>query len=114
MSPYKDPEVRREKRRIYDRRYYKKNKEKIIKSHKEHRQRIRSWFIDQKKQLKCEVCGISKWYLLVFHHIDPSVKNNDISTMVRDGNSKENIMNEIKKCKVLCCNCHTELHHLKK
>jgi hypothetical protein len=58
---------------------------------------------------KCETCGYNKCIAaLDFHHIDP---------LQKDGTLKEltvkkwcYIEREIKKCKLLCSNCHRELH----
>ena len=37
-------------------------------------------------------------------------KENGISKMVADGYSIEKILKELKKCEVLCANCHRKVH----
>jgi hypothetical protein len=69
------------------------------------------FFKEYKKQLFCEKCGDKRWYVLEFHHLDPTKKDFSIaSSAKRFGNIK--FMEEIKKCEVLCANCHRELHFL--
>ena len=67
----------------------------------------RKWFFELKKNLKCEKCGFSHPAALDFHHIDPSQKDFGISL---NRNNKEKVLEEIKKCKVLCSNCHRIEH----
>lgn len=65
---------------------------------------------DYKKTLSCSKCGDSRFYLLEFHHIDPSKKDYSISD---NPNAKlETILTEIEKCIPLCANCHREFHYL--
>jgi hypothetical protein len=92
---------------------YNKNKEKWNKTHSKTTQ----WKKDQIKKYKeecggCSKCGEKKYYLLDFHHIDPTTKSFQIS----QGESKgwEKIKQEIEKCIVLCANCHREFHFLEK
>jgi len=57
---------------------------------------------------KCKICGYNKCVDgLHFHHEDPSVKEFNISYTTNWDKIKE----EIKKCKLLCANCHAEVHH---
>ena len=46
---------------------------------------------------KCEICGYNKNFTLTSRNISRK--------------SKEEIMQEVSKCKLLCSNCHQELHH---
>lgn len=58
---------------------------------------------------KCERCTYSKSYrALVFHHIDPSQKDFQLSGM--HTRSWEVITKELDKCMLLCSNCHMEVH----
>lgn len=57
---------------------------------------------------KCVICGYDKCQqALEFHHIDKSTKKYNISS----GNchSWEEDIEELKKCALLCSNCHKEL-----
>ena len=57
----------------------------------------------------CQLCGYHKTVsALEFHHIDPEQKDFAIghNTNVSWGKAR----NEIKKCALLCANCHREVH----
>ena len=72
---------------------------------------------EYKETCSCVNCGYSKntrgkWFttwVLQFHHHD-SDKEANVSDMISNGYSLKNIFKEIKKCIVLCSNCHMELH----
>lgn len=56
----------------------------------------------------CEACGYKKSLrALVFHHRDPKLKEFSFSSA---GVSFERAVEELKKCDLLCCNCHAEEH----
>lgn len=59
---------------------------------------------------KCLICGYNRCSAaLDFHHRDP--KQKDFSLSVRGlTRSWENIQKEIKKCVLICANCHREVH----
>jgi formate-dependent nitrite reductase cytochrome c552 subunit len=58
---------------------------------------------------KCSVCGYSKCLAgLTFHHLGDKKKEKDVS-QIYDA-SMERYLNEVDKCKLLCWNCHMELH----
>jgi DNA replicative helicase MCM subunit Mcm2 (Cdc46/Mcm family) len=58
----------------------------------------------------CEICGYNKSLrALEFHHINPKDKDFNLSGMVR---LTEEIKKELKKCMLVCSNCHAELHDL--
>lgn len=61
----------------------------------------------------CKKCGNSKYYLLDFHHIDPSIKDGDVNTIART-RSRKALWDEIAKCIVLCKNCHADFHYQEK
>ena len=93
-----------EKMKISVKRYHNRRKEKFNK-----------WFIDYKKKLKCEKCGISGEehpYILDFHHIN----GNKRFSIGKAGISypKEEILKEIEKCIVVCANCHRIIQWNKK
>lgn len=59
---------------------------------------------------KCVRCGYNKCLgALEFHHLDPSEKDPDFKTM--RSWSKERKLVEVKKCELLCANCHREEHY---
>lgn len=72
--------------------------------------RKKSLFHQRYARLKgCQFCGYRKSSAaLQYHHIDPSQKLFTVSQS--GGRSMKNIKAEIRKCLVLCANCHFELH----
>jgi predicted HNH restriction endonuclease len=59
---------------------------------------------------KCQICGYNKSQrALSFHHIDPSKKEFALSTKGLTRSWKR-IEAEIKKCVLICANCHMEVH----
>ncbi|MEK6226201.1 MAG: hypothetical protein AABM40_07875 [Chloroflexota bacterium] len=59
----------------------------------------------------CVDCGEDNIVLLDFDHIRE--KTNDISNMIRDGSSWEQIVHEIENCAVRCANCHARVTALR-
>lgn len=58
---------------------------------------------------KCALCGYDKCAdALDLHHIDPTQKEFNISA--RSDISWQRTANELKKCILLCANCHREIH----
>ena len=68
-------------------------------------------FLNQyKAEAGCKKCGETKYYLLDFHHRNPTEKDFNIA---KDCKKKlEIILKELEKCDVLCANCHREWHYL--
>tara|TARA_B100000989_G_C19359802_1_gene392753 strand:+ start:289 stop:639 length:351 start_codon:yes stop_codon:yes gene_type:complete len=57
--------------------------------------------------LGCQICKYKKhWSALEFDHINPSKKKLAISRMIFQGSNFESFKNEIRKCRILCANCH--------
>ena len=70
----------------------------------------RQQFLSNYKLKKgCQVCGYNKCAsALVFHHLNPNNKEFRISRV--NNYTIKNLKKEIKKCIILCANCHAELH----
>ena len=64
-----------------------------------------------KSQCSCAKCGDSRGYVLDFHHLDPTQKENNIARMISNRYELDRVYDEIKKCIVLCSNCHREFHY---
>lgn len=60
---------------------------------------------------KCAKCGCDEYYLLNFHHLDPSKKDDTPSRLIADSKI-EDFFNEIQGCILLCSNCHQRFHFL--
>ena len=75
---------------------------------KRRKEQIRNWFAEYKKTVSCSRCG--RMSGLEFHHRLPVEKKDTISSLVRNGAPMEKVLDEIKKCDILCTKCHRELH----
>ena len=108
--PYKDPELKKEKQAGYSRTYYSKNKDKskVATKNTKIKERLK-WYIF-KATLKCTACGYSHIACLDFHHEDPSTKKGSVHQFISNGQFAK-AYEEIKKCIVLCANCHRIHHH---
>lgn len=102
-------EKNKEKRKLYRQKHYEVNKEKYrIKGYR-WRGKVRFDFQEFKSTLKCAHCGESEPVCLDFHHLDPSTKETNLSKGISSLSFKK-LMDEIKKCIVLCANCHRKEH----
>jgi len=92
--------------------YREDNHESISEYQKQYHQEKRKWLVDYKLSRGCVVCGYKKCAsALDFHHNGD--KEFDIARGIRCKNL-EQIQEEIKKCMILCRNCHSELHEKEK
>lgn len=58
----------------------------------------------------CNICGYNRSIsALEFHHIDPSVKEYSISKTGTCHDIEKDLV-EVKKCLLVCANCHREIH----
>lgn len=115
--PYKDIEKKRQYNREYLKHKYhtdpEEKKSRILKSRKKNKLQIvnnKIWYAEYKATLSCSSCGFNHPAALQFHHIDPSTKKSEVSSMVASAISRKTIIKEIEKCIVLCANCHMILH----
>jgi hypothetical protein len=107
--PYKDPEVRKRKHAEYSKKYYEANKQKIITNGKI-RKKIRK--VDWqafKATLSCVNCGENHPATFDFHHVERHPDNRKVHKLLQ-GNNIGGALEEIKKCIVLCANCHRKHH----
>ena len=57
---------------------------------------------------RCALCGYARCVInLHFHHVDPTKKSFPMTTA--SGKSLEQYRREMKKCVLLCANCHGEI-----
>ena len=81
-------------------------------------QRVIDWRNRTKQRIvqsfenKCGVCGYNKCNdSLDLHHVDPSKKEFSISKIRANPASWTKIVNELRKCILVCANCHREIHN---
>ena len=97
--------------KIIRKKYYDNNKEKEInRVHTRRAQQVKD-FKEFKSKLKCILCNENHITTLHFHHLNPSMKEIELSTAIRLGWSKDKLEKEIDKCVVLCANCHAKEHY---
>ena len=59
----------------------------------------------------CQICKYNKYSgALELHHIDPTQKDVSISRIRANCSSWESVVKELRKCILLCANCHREVH----
>jgi len=73
--------------------------------------KLKKWFVDYKKTLRCERCGFDDYRALEFHHRDATAKDFNVADMVQKGFSVESIRREISTCQIMCANCHRLEHY---
>ena len=61
---------------------------------------------------KCSVCGYKKnLAALTFHHKNPSKKEFKLDVRSLSNRKFSKITDELKKCTLVCHNCHAEIHN---
>jgi rubrerythrin len=77
---------------------------------------VKKWRRKTKEKLvlamggKCNICGYNKCNAaLSFHHLDPFQKDFEISS-ISSPKKLEYLIEEVKKCILVCNNCHAEIH----
>lgn len=80
-----------------------------VKARREQTKKYNKALIDRyKRWCGCKLCAEHEPVALDLHHLDPSVKENNPSAMMK--HSTATLKMEIRKCVVLCANCHRKLH----
>jgi hypothetical protein len=113
--PFKDKdryqsEEWKEYQRNYQRGWHQRHRTKRLARIYERKAAIYEYIQDIKSQLCCTDCGEQHPATLQFHHLHSEDKMFNIGDAVRDGISLDRIKQEIKKCIVLCANCHAIRH----
>ena len=67
--------------------------------------------VEEARMSGCKKCGEMRPYVLDFHHRDGDEKIATINRMIKSA-SVQTLQTELKKCDVLCANCHREFHYL--
>ena len=99
----------KESRSAKNSKYYQKNRASIQVNVTNRRLAKRTAWLEYKKTLCCVKCGQNHPAALDFHHIVYDPNNRKLSALLRN-NAYNKILAEVKKCIVLCANCH-RVHH---
>lgn len=99
----------REKYNKAKREWYHRNKEKHLVSHRAKKKRLKE-YISSLKNVPCTDCGIKyPPYIMDFDHLPKYEKKYNVGTL--SSYSVRVIDEEVKKCEVVCANCHRERTH---
>ncbi len=61
---------------------------------------------------RCKLCGYKRNIsALTFHHINPKEKSFKLDMRSLSNRKNDQIKEELKKCILLCHNCHSEIHY---
>jgi hypothetical protein len=111
MSPFKDPERRKQFHRKYHKEiWYPSHKQERIERSKRQKLELTAWYREYKKTLRCEDCGQDHPATLEFHHLNPTKKDFNVSRLIAQSTSLRRLKEEMAKCVVLCANCHRIRH----
>ena len=85
---------------------YKKDKTKFNARNVKYKKRKLLKLYEYLKDKYCKDCGESNPLVLDFDHVKKGTKFKEISVMCNQGYSWEMVSVEIKKCEIVCANCH--------
>ena len=105
------PEEEKARWKAYRKKWYDKNKDKENQRTLAYQRKKEKEFEEWKATLKCDRCSENHPACLEFHHLDASKKHKQIADLRA---SPKKLKEELKKCIVLCANCHKKLHYEQK
>ncbi len=105
-------ETRKAYYREYNKSWYQRHKERLIEKRKQHDKELRQWLRQYKSRLCCVECGENHPACLQFHQRNGGEKSFTISYAIgaRRNLSFKTLEKEIRKCDILCGNCHAIRH----
>lgn len=99
-------------RKAASKRHYQANKLKYIERNKRYREHIRNIVREIKDNTACADCNKNfPYYVMDFDHIEET-KSDIVSYLAKTGRIGA-LRQEIKKCEVVCANCHRERTHIR-
>lgn len=100
------PYIDVEKQRAAQRRYYEENRERYSAARRTKANKIRRLSEDIKGSTPCVDCKIQyPHYIMDFDHLPQYTKIRNLS-FVNNFSTVEAWLEEVKKCEVVCSNCH--------
>lgn len=99
--PYKD----KNKLKEYKRNHAIKNKDKYLAFRNDRRIRNKEFVLRVLRNNCCSDCGIKNPIVLEFDHICES-KKKSIADLSHQGYSLKSLKDEMRKCEIVCANCH--------
>jgi hypothetical protein len=97
----------RECRNEYDRRYYdERGRPARLARRRAQIDAARKWMAEIKSGVPCTDCGETfPIYVMHWDHLPEFEKVDQVSAMVA-GRTREAVLEELKKCELVCANCH--------
>jgi hypothetical protein len=97
----------------YKKQYYKscsfEQKEAAKARNRKYQIELREWISNEVKKGGCCLCGESNPICLDFHHVIQDEKSDWIHRLISQ-NSRKKLEIELRKCAVVCSNCHRKIH----
>jgi hypothetical protein len=103
------PSNNKENQKRHSKTYYEKHSAKIKAASKINSKRAKDKWREYKATLSCSKCQENHPATFDFHHEDPTKKEDNIHRLLSNGQYAK-LEEELKKCIVLCANCH-RIHH---
>lgn len=94
----------------YNKDHYEKNKDAYIRRAKLWKRNYTEWYQAYKDTCICSICGEKEKCCLDFHHHGKEGKDKSVAIIARQRSNKQKLLAEIKKCIVVCANCHRKIH----
>jgi len=91
---------------------FKENHKRNNPYRRSHQNKNREYIHRYKQICGCRKCKEKRYWVLDLHHVDPSDKDFDFHKGV--SRSRDILKAEMRKCIVLCKNCHYDFHHLER
>jgi len=89
--------------------FYRLNSKNIYLKKNEKRKMMKLELIEVRGG-RCEKCGYDRCVTALEFHHNGKDKDGDLAHIIKNG-SKQKALKEIKKCILLCANCHREAHN---
>jgi hypothetical protein len=96
---------------LYNNQWAKRNRYKANFSQNKWQKKRMDWYLSLKIGKSCEVCGENHPACLDFHHNDKSEKIDFVRRLAIHSSNNKRVLDEIKKCKLICANCHRKVHY---
>jgi len=68
-------------------------------------------FVQRVRRISTCKCGEDRWWVLDFHHRDGLSKIDNVPNLAARGMGIGTIKDEMRKCDILCANCHRDVHY---
>lgn len=91
---------------------YAKNPEKYKEAAKKRRRELYYRVFKIRYDGVCSVCGYDDHRALDFHHVEPADKIDTIAQLCNRSVAWRRIEEELKKCELICSNCHRIEHYV--